>query len=661
MSFPGKLIQFFFTLLVVVVPLIFLPNTSELFEFNKMIVTYILTLLIVTAWISRMILEKRLIFNRTLLDWPILIFLITQSLSLLFSIDPRTSLMGYYSRFNGGILSLLCYSLLYWSAVSNLDKKSTLSIVNWSLLTAAVVAAWGFLEHFGIDSHLWVQDVKTRVFSTLGQPNWLAAYLIALIFIPISKLISKIRWWPAFLSLLLFLVLLYTKSRSGLMAFAVCFVIFWIAYLKKLGKFEIRSIKNLLIISLLTLTLTLTIKNPIRDMVITSPPQTTSAPASGTSLESGGTESGTIRKIVWTGAVRIWKSGPKNFWLGSGPETFAMAYYQFRPIEHNNTSEWELLYNKAHNEFLNYLSTTGILGFSSYLILLGFMFVTFFKSQKPNNQSSKNKNVENHLAIDNWYLIISLLAGWLTISITNFWGFSVVIVQIFLFLFPAFTITLNHEETPRKSIPQSTWQYLAQLILYSSALLLFSSICNYWLADVAYADGQKAFRSFNATQDPEYILTAYQKFSRSYELNSVDSPISSELGVTAAFMSLLVSQNDTDASGQFIEISQIASKKAIENSPYHPNYYKSRSRALVVLGTMDSRYFKESDEALAHAQTISPTDPRIPYIRAINAKYDNQPELAKKYYEEALKLKPDFADAKAQLQQLATPSSVPSQ
>jgi len=87
-------------------------------------------------------------------------------------------------------------------------------------------------------------------------------------------------------------------------------------------------------------------------------------------LESGGTESGTIRKIVWTGALRIWQANPKNFLIGTGPETFAQAYYQYRPLEHNQTSEWELLYNKAHNEFLNYLVTTGILGLGSYIVLL---------------------------------------------------------------------------------------------------------------------------------------------------------------------------------------------------------------------------------------------------------------------------------------------------
>ena len=112
--------------------------------------------------------------------------------------------------------------------------------------------------------------------------------------------------------------------------------------------------------------------------------------------------------------------------IGAGPETFAQAYYQYRPIEHNQTSEWELLYNKAHNEFLNYLATTGVFGLLSYLVLLFFMARQMLNTR---------------------YLILNtaLLAGWVSISVTNFWGFSVVIVQLFLFLFPALAVTLHDQ------------------------------------------------------------------------------------------------------------------------------------------------------------------------------------------------------------------------
>ena len=74
--------------------------------------------------------------------------------------------------------SIICYVLLYYALVSNVQNLHKLLKV--ALASGVVVALYGVAERLGIDKHLWVQDVQNRVFSTLGQPNWLAAYLVAL-------------------------------------------------------------------------------------------------------------------------------------------------------------------------------------------------------------------------------------------------------------------------------------------------------------------------------------------------------------------------------------------------------------------------------------------------------------------------------------------------
>src|SRR3989344_7147770 len=121
-----KLIGSLFYLLLFSTPLAFLPITSELFEFNKMILTYTFTGLILSVWILRMIIDRKVLFRQTLLDLPLIIFLLSQTLSTLISVDGRTSLLGYYSRFNGGLVSSYSYGILYWAYVSNMDYKSTL-------------------------------------------------------------------------------------------------------------------------------------------------------------------------------------------------------------------------------------------------------------------------------------------------------------------------------------------------------------------------------------------------------------------------------------------------------------------------------------------------------------------------------------------------------
>ena len=86
-----NIINILYQILFFSVPLVLYPFPSELFEFNKLIVVYILTCLIALLWALRCISEKRLIFKKTPLNVVIIVFLVSQLVSTLFSIflsDP---------------------------------------------------------------------------------------------------------------------------------------------------------------------------------------------------------------------------------------------------------------------------------------------------------------------------------------------------------------------------------------------------------------------------------------------------------------------------------------------------------------------------------------------------------------------------------------------
>lgn len=418
MNHLQKVIFYLYCALFILVPLVLWPYTSEVFEFNKMVVTYIFTVLITATWLIRSVKEERFILRRTILDIPLLIFLASQTISTILSIDPTNSFFGYYSRFNGGLLSSICYSLLYWAFVSNLNSKHALYTTYALLFSAVFVAIYGVLEHFGIDKNIWVQDVQSRVFSTLGQPNWLAAYLVALLPIVFTKKFSRLGY---LMSTLFFVTLLFTKSRSGLIAFGVSSLIYWlITFIKNRKNFlkpflihnSLFLIFAIIIGTQFTPSISTFMKNPSSALQLPGP-----APLAP---ETGGTESGEIRKIVWKGAIDIWRHYPV---FGTGLETFAFTYYQFRPIEHNLVSEWDFIYNKAHNEYLNLAANSGSVGLISYLLLTGAISYQIIKMKK-----------------------YEYFAGIVGLFITNFFGFSVVTTQLQLFLYPAIALILNDKD-----------------------------------------------------------------------------------------------------------------------------------------------------------------------------------------------------------------------
>ncbi len=387
-----KIIFWAFNLLLVFTTFIFTWFNQELFEFNKMMFVYLMAIVITSAWIARMVIKQKLIFKRTALDWPLLAFVISQMLATLFSIHQRTSFFGYYTRFNGGLLSTFTHALLYWSFVSNFSIKHARLLLKNALLAAVGVSLYAIPERFGVspscliirgnfDVNCWIQDVRHRVFASFGQPNWLAAYLITLIPLSIAFYLNwavkkthaltktKAGWW--FLTIItLFTALLFTNSRSGILGLGFGLGIFLVLNIETALQttrpisFRSKPLIKKTIAVFITLGLILLIigtdftpnfasllkkvTNQPNSVQTNTQEATTSRTTNNPNINI--TPSEKIRYIVWRGAIKIWQRYPI---LGSGPGTFAYSYYLDRPMEHNLVSEWDFLYNKAHNELLN--------------------------------------------------------------------------------------------------------------------------------------------------------------------------------------------------------------------------------------------------------------------------------------------------------------------
>src|SRR5260221_4688860 len=118
LNFFNRIISLTFYAIFLVVPITFAVDTTELFEFNTMWLTYGLALVLFVAWTGKMILEKRIVIARTPLDIPLGLFLASQIISSIWSLDPYVSFWGYYSRFNGGVLFLIIYLFFFHFFVS---------------------------------------------------------------------------------------------------------------------------------------------------------------------------------------------------------------------------------------------------------------------------------------------------------------------------------------------------------------------------------------------------------------------------------------------------------------------------------------------------------------------------------------------------------------
>ena len=633
------MISILFNILLFLIPLIFFKTTSELFEFNKIITLYIFTILITTVWAVKSIVAKKIIFRRTILDWPLIIFLVILVLSSIFSLDFRTSIFGYYSRFNGGLFSIVSYVLLYWGYVSNMNGEMTKKSIIFFLISTGIASFLAILEHFGFsttcglmgvgwNNSCWVQDVQNRVYSTFGQPNWLAATIVTLIpilfgFTLIKKgdniKVNKLFFFY-FLSIILFVTLLFTKSRSGLLGFAIADLIFCGLIL---FKFKKEFIKKLVIFNIIFVILISIIGTPWNSSIFKFSEfkkSKTENTSTGPALESGGTESGTIRKIVWQGAVKIWTNYPI---LGTGPETFAFAYPMFKPLEHNLTTEWDFIYNKAHNEYLNYLATTGTLGFISYLTLIGFIVYQLFQ----------NKSTFG----------ISLLAGFLSILITNFFGFSVVSTSLLFFLLPAITLTNKLEgEKKEKLILNNLDNKQKIYILISTiiAIIFLYEISRYFIADIYY---NKA-RLFNRSDNP---VKAREEITKALKISPKEAIFWNESAISNSDIAVLLANNNENDKGlEFAKLATYESEKAVNLTKNNVNLRKTQSTIYIKLTSFNSNYLTNAEDTVKLAIIISPNDPKLYYQLGLLEIKLNKLEDAILNFEKAVQIKPNYRDAR---------------
>jgi len=660
-----NLISYTFYSLLFSVPLVMHPKTSELFEFNKIVLTYLFTALILFFWFSKMILSGRIIFKKTLLDPFLIVFFLSQLLSTVFSVDTRTSLFGYYSRFHGGLISTIAYISLYWAYVSNMDKQKTKKALQFLLASSLIVCFWAILEHFGksfsclifkdyktFDTSCWVQDVQNRVYATFGQPNWLAAWLVALIpttwtFAIVANkrrvIWKKYIWF--ILSIELFITLLYTKSRSGILAFIFSALAYWLIIFihnirKKEGKLKLN--KDLIFIIFPVLFFTLTVGTPwspnINQLLGNNSKSSNNQNESvvAPALETGGTESGEIRKIVWMGTLDMWKDNPT---FGTGVETFAFSYYKYRPAEHNLVSEWNFLYNKAHNEYLNFAATTGTVGLLSYLALILFSLL-----QITNYEEKRQEKV------DTIYLRFALTSGFMSILITNFFGFSVVSIALLFFLFPAMASTLNENITPTETNNEAQEKLTnPQVILLTFNLiaLIFSfySLGHYWYADYLYSRGKLENDSGLHTYSQNTLI-------RAIKLSPKESVFWGELANSTSSMAVFYAENgDLETAKQVAKNAHSASDKAISLSPASVVLKKNRFRMFANLSLVEPSYLNEAKNSLSEAAKLAPTDAHIFYNLAILNFRTGDTQKFLSNIKKTIDLKPNYKEAHRALAQ----------
>ena len=164
-SFIGLLLLFFIT------PLVFCPWVTT-FTMTKETVAQVILLIVVVPWTVWILSTNHGRSLRSPLTIPIIAFAATSLISLVNTESLYDSSVG---------LALFgSYILTYFIAISVVKRRWIKPLLGTVLSAAFLAGVYLILQFCKIDFPFWAKmGYRERLFSTFGNPNYVAGYLIA--------------------------------------------------------------------------------------------------------------------------------------------------------------------------------------------------------------------------------------------------------------------------------------------------------------------------------------------------------------------------------------------------------------------------------------------------------------------------------------------------
>ena len=516
-----RIMEFLFYAVFFLVPIFFIILTRDQFELPKLALFRILTCFMLGTWAVRLLASRQWRFKATPLAVPLLVWIVLQLLTTVISVSPSVSYRGEYENFRG-LLTVLNYPVLFYLLVHFLRTRQQINRLFFVILLAGlVVTIYGISQFFGIDFVAWnpTSIAPGRYFSSLGNPNFLAAYLAMVVpwtivfFIETQSVFRRVLLFISFV--VMFFALLGTWSRGGflglvaalavLAAFGLARAADWLRRhpegpaqaLRQAPGFRVwLALLGLAVAALVTLSLTFGRQHMLRmaDTILHFP------------------EAVKVSRLhIWGPAVGMIRDYPI---LGTGLDTFKTVFPRyatpaFAAIDGANVSS-----RTAHNEILQVLATQGVVGLLVVIWLTVAMGRAWWRAYRRPGASERDR-----------LLLIGVLASWTAYSVQNLFSFGVVSIDTFYWLLVAVVVLLgmSPEEQSQSALPQSAaakpgafWRALQPFQLLMGFLIAVIALFGVWLnyraalADYAYNLGTV----YRLQGNLDYCLRAFSTASR---------------------------------------------------------------------------------------------------------------------------------------------------
>jgi hypothetical protein len=403
-AFCESLIECGWLLAIVTTPLYFNIYSFRVFEPDKAALLRFIAILVVAAWLIEWLSvprrgigdPKRMLqaLYRHPLAAPVLFIAFTDTLATGFSVVPRVSLLGSYVRLQG-TLTTSAYIVVFMAAATHLRRLDQVKrVIGAVALSSLPITLYALIQHFGLDPLApWSVDVRERPPANLGNPVFLGGYLAMSTLVVLGLLTAQIRRASANYAA--------APARIGVaLAYGVVLTLNLVAMLLTESRGPQLALYIGLVCYLCLATTVPVVKRPamIALLVLVVAPifvgvravrggtvqqaQEHIAARWASALDVGHGSVG-VRIAIWKGVIDLVTTkaalelpdGRRDAWralrpvIGYGPESLPVTFRIAAQPDLARLEGRPVFVDRAHNETLDILATTGVLGVIGYLWL----------------------------------------------------------------------------------------------------------------------------------------------------------------------------------------------------------------------------------------------------------------------------------------------------
>lgn len=606
--------------------------------FSKIIIFQIIVEILLVAWLFLLIYgpkKYRLNFRHPLL-LSLSIFILVLIISSLAGVDLSRSWWSIQERMTG-VVTLLHFYLWFLILASVFSqKKDWLFLLKSTLISSFLVGLYGLGQKIGLAFLL--QDGATRMSATLGNPDFLGVYALLHIFLASILFLETKKFWKffgIFLAIFNLVILFLTATRGAILAFGFAiFGLFLFLFFNKKTKTTLKA--SLLIIFLIFLGAGLFLRAsqeqawfqklplPLQRMTRLSPQEN-------------------------LGRLKAWQIGWQGFMerplLGWGPENYNVVFNQHYDPWYLIKGESSTWFDKTHNQIIDLLVGTGILGTLTYLSIFFFLF--WFLRKKY----LESKNAETR-AGPHPFSIILLILLFLAYFIQNLFVFdtpSSLIIFYFVLAFSCFIVCPRAAEpvpAKKNTFPLPVLIFLILLIVPG---LMFRINLEPWQKSKL---GVRAIHLNNSNFPAGMKWYGQALEGSSFVDDEIRLQLARQISKKYAEINPETADAELQALAQATELTILEFKKSIQAHPQDVRYFLFLGQLYNLASIYRPEYLEEAKKTLEKAQELSPQRQQVYFaLGSTHLRLANY-QKAQELFQEAYLLEPKAGLARNNLSKL---------